>query len=126
MTSPVMALLVALLGGTWGAGLIWLLLRRQTAAALALQRCLHDLQGQHWALQQQLGRLQAAPTPTPVESAGGVGLERLYERAIRMARQGTAAEALASACGLSRAEAELVVRFHAGSDARPMSAGERT
>jgi hypothetical protein len=110
---------IALLGGSWGAGLAWWLLRpplrRQALALQALQRRMEDLQGQYWALQQCLLPTEALPRalPASAELPAGSGLERLYDRAIRMARQGARADALMGACGLSRAEAELVVRLHA-------------
>lgn len=127
MASPLTPIFAALLGGTWSAALVWLLLRaalrRQAAADLALQRRMDDLQGQYWTLQQRFGDLDAAPSPPAAEAIGGAGLERLYERAIRMARQGAQVEALTGACGLSRAEAELVVRLHAGSDSASRQEG---
>ena len=108
----------ALSGGTWGALLVWLLLRlpmrRQAVAAEALQRGVADLQGQYWALRQCLPQASGAPAAPPVpDNPTGAGLERLYDRAIRMARQGAPVDALTGSCGLSQAEAELVVRLHA-------------
>ncbi|HBG52399.1 DUF2802 domain-containing protein [Candidatus Macondimonas diazotrophica] len=108
----------ALLGGAWGALLVWLLLRlpmrRQAVAAETLQRGVADLQGQYWALRQCLPQASGAPAAPPVpDNPTGAGLERLYDRAIRMARQGAPVDALTGSCGLSQAEAELVVRLHA-------------
>jgi hypothetical protein len=112
-------MMVALLGGSWGAGLAWWLLRsplrQQVLAVQSMQRRMDDLQGQYWALQQLLvlPETPAQAVPAAAEMPTSHGLERLYERAIRMARQGARADALMDACGLSRAEAELVVRLHA-------------
>lgn len=51
--------------------------------------------------------LQAAePAPAPAPAGGGI------EQAIRMAGEGAGAAAITRNCGLSRAEAELLVRIH--------------
>lgn len=120
MASVLIAIGAAFAGGSWGGGLAWLLLRKslhqQAVAARAVQCRMEDLQGQYWTLQQRFGHLEAVSPPPVADTVGAAGFERLYERAIRMARQGAQVEALTGACGLSRAEAELVVRLHADSD----------
>ena len=119
-------LATALVGGTWGGGLAWLLLRaslqRQDRAAEALQRGMADLQGRCWTLEQHLVRPEAAPPALPESENTGGALDRLYERAIRMARGGAKPEELMHACGLTQAEAELVARLHVAPDA-PMVRG---
>lgn len=126
----VTAIGAALFGGAWGALLIGLVLRpsmrRQMRAAEALQRSMADLQGQYWTLRQCLVQPGAAPTGAAPSPEPAAGVERLYDRAIRMARQGARVDDLTESCGLGRAEAELVVRLHATPGVAPGPQGSVT
>ncbi len=55
-------------------------------------------------------REQSQPRLAP---AGAVGLQRGYDLAARLAKNGAAAEELTASCGITRHEAELLVRLHA-------------
>jgi len=67
-----------------------------------LVREIGDLRKQVARLQGEVDKLQAAP-------AGSVSP---YNLAIQMARQGAAAGEVASGCGISRGEAELIVALY--------------
>ncbi len=54
----------------------------------------------------QLEQTLQTAEPAPAPAAGGI------EQAIRMAGEGAGAAAITRNCGLSRAEAELLVRIH--------------
>ncbi|WP_108470710.1 DUF2802 domain-containing protein [Rhodanobacter thiooxydans] len=57
-------------------------------------------------LERQLGRIERQPSPT---------VPRSYELAQQLAREGADVEQLISRCGLSRDEAQLVLRMHPAS-----------
>lgn len=70
---------------------------RQAGMQLATQLAL---------LASQLDQTLQAAEPAPAPAGGGI------EQAIRMAGEGAGAAAITRNCGLSRAEAELLVRIH--------------
>jgi Protein of unknown function (DUF2802) len=57
----------------------------------------------------------------PVQGTSG---QRAYENAIRLAQRGVSPDDLVSQCGLSRHEADLLVRLHGRSDERSRSQAE--
>ena len=68
----------------------------------ALAREVGELRKQVARLQSEVDRLQAAPLPSISP----------YNLAIQMARQGAGAGEVASGCGISRGEAELIVALY--------------
>jgi hypothetical protein len=82
------------------------------------------------------GRLEALndklTTTTQMAPAQGVSGPRAYESAIRLAQRGVPSEDLMSQCGLSRHEADLLVRLHGRKEdsgrvqAEGMSGGDAT
>ena len=74
----------------------------ETAPNDALAGEVADLRKQVARLQGEVDKLQAAPVPTVSP----------YNLAIQMARQGANANDVASGCGISRGEAELIVALY--------------
>jgi Protein of unknown function (DUF2802) len=68
----------------------------------ALAREVAELRKQVARLQSEVDKLQAAPAPSISP----------YNLAIQMARQGAGAGEVASGCGISRGEAELIVALY--------------
>src|SRR5262249_6118449 len=68
----------------------------------ALTREVSDLRRQVARLQGEVDKLQAPPVPSVSP----------YNQAIQMARQGASAGDVASGCGISRGEAELIVALY--------------
>lgn len=62
------------------------------------------------AMEAQTNRL---PAPPPVQD------DSPYGQAVRMARQGLAAQELAVRCGISRGEAELIIALNRGDEQGP-------
>ena len=67
-----------------------------------LLREIAELRRQVARLQGEVDKLRAAPQPTVSP----------YTQAIQMARRGAGASEVASGCGISRGEAELIVALH--------------
>ena len=74
----------------------------EAAPSDALAHELAELRKQVARLQGEVDKLQAAPVP----------LVSPYNLAIQMARQGASANDVASGCGISRGEAELIVALY--------------
>jgi len=76
----------------------------RSAADLVSQllREIAELRRQVARLQGEVDKLRAAPQPTVSP----------YTQAIQMARRGAGASEVASGCGISRGEAELIVALH--------------
>ena len=83
--------------------------RKQEAGVSAESRAAPDLTSELAELRNQVARLQ-----TEVERLKSVpaALVSPYNLAIQMARQGASANDVASGCGISRGEAELIVALY--------------
>lgn len=94
---------------------VWLGSRRRRAGAdkaargediaVELARLREDVMAIRQRLDTLETRVGAAPSQTPEA-------ETPYGRAVRLAREGLAAQELANCCGISRGEAELIVALH--------------
>ena len=77
-----------------------------------------ELRKQVTRLQGDLDRLRAARGPMPRQptaapaASGADALASPYNQAIHLARQGASASDVASGCGISRGEAELIVALY--------------
>ena len=100
------AALVLLLRWSGAARLRWWRRRasvsEESSEVRQLMREVGDLRRQVARLQGELEKLQAAPVPSVSP----------YNQAIQMARQGASAADVASGCGISRGEAELIVALY--------------
>jgi uncharacterized protein YlxW (UPF0749 family) len=74
----------------------------ETARSEALAHEVAELRKHVSRLQSEVDKLQAAPVPSVSP----------YNLAIQMARQGASASEVASGCGISRGEAELIVALY--------------
>jgi len=103
--------------------LAWAFSRWRRSMALDTQRLFEQLdliQGELHGLAESVailtGRLEAlndkVATTAHAAPAPGVSGQRVYENAIRLAQRGLSSEDLASQCGLSGNEADLLVRLH--------------
>lgn len=81
-----------------------------------------ELHGLAESVAMMAGRLEAlndkVTTTAQVTPAHGTSGQRAYESAIRLAQRGLPSEDLVSECGLSRHEADLLVRLHGRSEER--------
>jgi hypothetical protein len=94
-------------------------LLQQLERTFAEVRTLHETVMVMSARLEALSETQEAGTRTPPVSTG---TQRGYDIAARMARNGTDAEGLIANCGLTRQEAELMVRLHGPKTAENASA----
>ncbi|MEK8088141.1 DUF2802 domain-containing protein [Thermithiobacillus plumbiphilus] len=78
---------------------------------MQLQRDVHEME-------KRLGTPLAAPEPLVAQPAAApvappaASPDQPYDRAIELIQQGYGLEALVDTCGLSRAEAELLIKLH--------------
>jgi hypothetical protein len=86
-------------------------LRQQMERAFGELRSLHETVSVMSARIETLSEL--AEQGTRIAPAGPVSAQRGYELASRLARNGAGVEELVSTCGITRHEAELLVRLHA-------------
>jgi hypothetical protein len=82
---------------------------KRSAKAGAEQRAVDGLTREVGELRKQVARLQAEVDKLRTAPAGSVSP---YNLAIQMARQGASANDVASGCGISRGEAELIVALY--------------
>lgn len=82
-----------------------------------MQRAFGELRSLHETVSVMSARLEALSERADSESrlapAGSVGAQRGYDLATRLARNGADVDELVSTCGITRHEAELLVRLHA-------------
>ncbi len=101
----------------------WAFARWRRSMARDAQRVFEQLdliQGELHGLAESValiaGRLEALndklTTTAQMAPAQGASVPRAYEGAIRLAQRGVSSEDLMSQCGLSRQEADLLVRLH--------------
>lgn len=86
-------------------------LRQQMERAFGELRSLHETVSVMSARIETLSEL--AEQGSKMAPVGPVGAQRGYELASRLARNGAGVEELVSTCGITRHEAELLVRLHA-------------
>lgn len=107
----------------------WAFSRWRRSMARETQRVFEQLdliQGELHGLAESVavmaGRLEALndkiTTNVQMAPVHGTSGQRAYESAIRLAQRGVPSEDLMSQCGLSRHEADLLVRLHGGSEDR--------
>lgn len=91
----------------------WLpiLQQKQAEAAMLAET---ELRGELEQLRQRLQALEDRLQQQDEAAAAAGSLPGPYMHAIQMARQGRDAESLAAGCGISRAEAELIISMHGG------------
>ena len=82
---------------------------KRAARAGVDQRAVDGLTREVGELRKQVARLQSEVDKLRAAPAGGVSP---YNLAIQMARQGASANDVASGCGISRGEAELIVALY--------------
>ena len=70
----------------------------------------------------RLEALAAVVQEEPVRAATAFGTDRAYELAVRLASGGVGCREIVAQCGLTPAEAELVVRVHGPRGTRPSAA----
>jgi hypothetical protein len=89
--------------GRWGNG------AKRAARAGSDQRAMDGLTREVGELRKQVARLQSEIDKLRAAPSGSVSP---YNLAIQMARQGASANDVASGCGISRGEAELIVALY--------------
>ena len=89
--------------GRWGSG------AKRAARAGTDQRAMEGLTREVGELRKQVARLQSEIDKLRAAPSGSVSP---YNLAIQMARQGASANDVASGCGISRGEAELIVALY--------------
>ena len=89
--------------GRWGSG------ANRAGRAGTDQRAMDGLTREVGELRKQVARLQSEIDKLRATPSGSVSP---YNRAIQMARQGASANDVASGCGISRGEAELIVALY--------------
>jgi hypothetical protein len=79
-----------------------------------LERAFIELRSLHETISVMGARLEALNERSEVDSrlAPGMGAQRGYDLATRLARKGSDIEELIASCGITRHEAELLVRLH--------------
>jgi len=92
----------------WSGRLSWNGAKRPAKAG-ADQRAVDSLTREVGELRKQVARLQGEVDKLRTTPAGSVSP---YNLAIQMARQGASANDVASGCGISRGEAELIVALY--------------
>lgn len=78
----------------------------------AQARELHEIRKELAGLKERLAKLEAAEPPAPAAADANVATP--YSRAFTLAKQGLDVGQVASTCGISRAEAELIVAMQRG------------
>lgn len=82
-----------------------------------MQRAFGELRSLHETVSVMSARLEAlterADNDSRLAPAGAVSAQRGYDLATRLARNGSEVDELVSTCGITRHEAELLVRLHA-------------
>jgi hypothetical protein len=79
----------------------------------AQARELHEIRKELAELKDRLAKLEAAELPAP---AADTAVATPYSRAFTLAKQGLDVGQVASTCGISRAEAELIVAMQRGGE----------
>ena len=90
---------------------------RNTAALHAqLERAFVEVRSLHETVMVMSARIDGLAERAETESrrapAGAVGAQRGYDIAMRLVKNGAGVEEVVTACGISRHEAELLVRLH--------------
>jgi hypothetical protein len=98
------------------------LLREQMQRAFGELRSLHETVSVMSARLESLG--ERADNDARLAPVGSAGVQRGYDLAARLARNGAEVDELVSTCGITRHEAELLVRLHAAK-ARESAAAHR-
>jgi hypothetical protein len=110
-----------LVGAFWIFALAFSRWRRADASSTAmlaaqLERTFAEVRSLHETVTVLGARLEAMSEKNDTESrrapAGGAGSQRGYDVATRLARNGADADDLMANCGVTRHEAELLVRLH--------------
>jgi type II secretory pathway component PulJ len=84
--------------------------RRRPGHSPAMEARMNAMEARVQAMESRLERLEARP---PVESALDTHVSN-YAEAVRLAREGKTAQALAADLGISRSEADLIVALQRG------------
>lgn len=79
---------------------------------MQLQRDVQEMEKRLGSPQITPEPLVAQPAAAPVPPQPAASADQPYDRAIELIQQGYGLEALVDTCGLSRAEAELLVKLH--------------
>lgn len=85
---------------------------RRSAPDKASQGRLEDLEIEVANLRQRIADLEAGMVRMETPSTPSAPMQTPYSQAIQLAREGLDANAVASSCGISRGEAELIVAMH--------------